>query len=325
MSRRWVDVTERAIYLRSIPVTAELPANVLHAVARSLVDRELPAGTKVLETGKSVRALQLVTAGRLELQKAGSMVGELVPPQSVGFLNLLGQNDAAYDAVATEPIASLELSGERLWELMEDHYPLLVATLRYLAQRLLAEMQSLPQQMLGLPAMELPMAVPDRPLDLVEKVFFMRCVSAYKNTNLGALAVLAELMIERRAPAGTTFFLPGEKANFTLFLVEGFVTCETADGRVFEYGPGTAVGGVESLANRERWYSAHAKTPVVALSGKADDLVALMEDNFEIGTDFIRMLSLGLQGLMAAKAARGAATFAVKRDVSNLKDVPVGA
>lgn len=325
MNRRWVDVTERAIYLRSIPVAAELPPKVLHAVAHSLTERELKVGDKVLEVGKPVRALELLTVGELSLERDGKQLGIMAPPQSVGFLNILARNDATYDAVVTTPSHALELSADRFYELLEDHYPLLIATLRYAAQRMLAEMQELPQEALGLKATELPLTIPDREMDLVERVFFLRCMSAFSKTNLSALAVLAELMDEVRVPKGHTLFELDQRSEFTLFMLSGWVTCETADGRRFEYGPGTAVGGVESLANQRRWYSVRSKTPVIALSGRADDLLALMEDNFGLGGDFIRMLATGLQGLMAMKAARGQSVFAVKREVSSLGAVPVGA
>lgn len=323
--RRWVDLTERAIYLRSIPVAAELPPKVLHAVAHSLVEREHAPGDKLLEAGKCARALQLITSGAVELVRGGQKLGELAAPQSVGFLNILARNEAPYDAIAREPVHALELSADRFYQLLEDYYPLLRATVRYLAQRMLAEMRELPKEALGLPAMEFPLAVPERPLDLVERVFFMRCVSAFKTTNLSALAVLAEHMLESRSPAGHRFFEIGDKSSFTIFILSGTVECETADGRTFEYGAGTAVGGVESLAAALRWYSARAKTPVVALLGAPDNVFELMEDNFELGDDFVRMLAGGLQAMLAAKAASGQASFAAKREVSSLGAVPVGA
>ncbi len=324
-SRRWVDVTERAIYLRSIPVAAELPQSVRHAVAHSLVERELEVGERALEKGKPVRALELVTSGCLRLENGDRFLGDIRPPQTVGFLNILARADAAYDAVATEPVHALELSADRFFELMEDHYPLLVATLRYFAQRLLYEMQELPQEALGFAPIEFPMPVPARPLDLVERIFFLRCLTTYKKTNLGALTILAEHMSEVRVGPDTRLFSIGERSDFTLFLLSGTVVCDAADGRSFQYGPGTAVGGVEALANQDRWYEARTRTPIVALRGRADALVSLMEDDFELGCDFITMLAKSLLGMMAAKASRGQAMSGDKRDVSNLGKVLVGA
>ncbi len=325
MSRRWVDVTERALYLRAIPVTANLPQAVVHAVANRLVDREYAPGAQLMTSGKPVPALTLVTDGRLSLVSNGNQIGELAPPQSVGFLNLVARADAPYDAVAQTPVRGLELSAQNLFTLMEDHYPLLLSTIRYTAERLLAEMQELPQEVLGLPPSELPLIVPDRPLNLVETIYCLRALSAFKTTNLNTLMVMAAEMKERRVKAGETLIHIGEQADHTFFILDGWVTCETADGRTFRYGPGTAVGGLETLAARPRWYQARADVDTVCLIGSTDHLLDLIEDDAELGADLASTLGRGLLGLLRMKAAKGQATFAIKREVSSLGAVPVGA
>ncbi len=323
--RRWVDVTERAIYLRAIPVTAQLPASVVHAVANHLTDRELSPGERLMTQGRSVKSMHLLTEGRVGLFKDGVRIGEMAPPQSVGFLNIIARSDAPYDAIAETKLETLELTAERLMGLLEDQEQLLSATIHYAAERLLSEMQELPAKMLGIPPEVIPIEVPDRALDLVERVFFLRCMSAFKRTNLSALSALADQMVERRAAAGSELFAAGEIPKITYFVIRGTVECETPDGRSFGFGPGTAVGGVEAIAGKPRWYTARASSDVVMLEGRASHLLDMIEDNFEMGMDFVGALVGGLQGILAAKAAMGVAAFAVKRDVSNLGAVPVGA
>ena len=323
--RRWVDVTERAIYLRAIPVTAQLPASVVHAVALHLADREFDAGSRLMTKGQSVKSMHLVTAGTVGLFKDGARIGEIAPPQSVGFLNIIARSDAPYDAIAETKIETLELTAERLLGLLEDQEQLLAATIHYAAERLLSEMKELPAKALAIAPENIPIDVPDRELDLVERVFFLRCMSAFKRTNLSALSGLAEQMSERRVAAGTELFSAGAPPTVTVFIIRGTVDCETPDGRKFSFGPGTAVGGVEAIAGKARWYSARASTDLVMLEGRASHLLDMTEDNFEMGMDFVSTLVGGLQGILAAKAAMGVAAFAAKREVSNLGAVPVGA
>lgn len=323
--RQWVDVTERALYLRAIPVTANLPQEVVHAVARHLTDRELTVGEALLSEGCDARALQLVTQGKLGLFKGGKRIGEIVPPQSVGFLNLIARNEAPYDAIVEVPGRSLELTGERLNELLEDHYPLLLSTLRYAAERLFYEMGELPAAALGLKPEVMPIPIPSRPLDLVERVLVLRSMSAFRRTNVSTVAVLAEQMSELRLASGSTIFTVGEPSTFTIFLLEGSVRCTTLDGCSFSYGPGTAVGGVEAIAAKDRWYTAVAEGEVVALRGYGEHVLDVMEDDFELGADFASAVAGGLSAILAAKAAQGQAAFAQKRDVSKLGAVPVGA
>jgi CRP-like cAMP-binding protein len=325
VARRFVDVTERAIYLRSIPVAAELPPRVLHLVALSLEEREVAAGTVLLRAGEPPAGLHLLTRGKLALKQGSAEVGRLEPPQSIGFLDILARTDSSFDAVATEPTSTLELRADRLTELMEDHFSLLVATLRYAAERVLAEMQELPEQALAIPPETMPIAIPDRGLDLVERVLILRNMAVFRRTNVNALSVMSENMPEVRVPAGTTLFDIGESPSFSAFLVQGTVRCSTADGRSFAYGPGTAVGGVESLAGRTRWYRAVTETEVVYLRGSADYLVDMMEDNFDLGRDFVAMLATGLKMMVGRKLASGGAALDKKREVSGLGAVPVGA
>ncbi len=325
MGRALVDVTERAIYLRSIPVAAELPARVLHLVALSLTERELPTGHGVQKAGEPVESLHLLTSGELSLVRDGVEVGSLAPPQSVGFLDILARADGSYDAVTKTATTTLELRAERLFELMEDHFDLLRATLRYAAERLLQEMQELPAQALSFAPERMPIPIPGRALDLVERVLLMRNMNVFRRTNVNALSVLTEHMPEIRVAAGTRLFEVGEAPTFTVFVVDGTVRCTAADGRSFTHGAGTATGGVESLADEPRWYEAVAETDLIYLRGSADTLVDMMEDNPDIGFDFISMLTSGLRAILARKAQAGAASFGKKREVSGLGAVPVGA
>lgn len=323
-SRNFIDLTERAIYLRSIPVAAELPPTVLHAVASCCTEREFAPGDLLMHAGKPVKALELLTEGSLKLVRGGKEVGKLAPPQSIGFLNIVGRSDGSYDAIAESPIRALELPAERLYDLLEDHFSLLDATLHYLAERLLFELMDLPEGALNMAAIPIPIAIPERPLDLVEKIFFLRCMSAYKRANVNALTVIAEQMSEVRKPAGAELWRAGDPARWSLFLASGTVVNETPDGRTFRYGPGTAVGGTETLARKDRWYSTRAETDIVGLRGSPDQLIDMLEDNFDIASDLICTLAGGLAGLLARKA-EGGAGFAQIRAVSKLGAVPVGA
>lgn len=325
MTRRWIDVTERALYLRGIPVTAKLSQAVVHAVATRLVAREVTVGERLTISGQAVEAVSLLTEGRVGLYLEGTRIGELQPPQSIGFINCVARKESSFDAIAETPLRTLELSRSALLGLMEDHYPLLISTLRYTAERLLHEMQEMPEAALGLPSEKLPLVVPQRALHLVEIIYCLRALSAFRTMNLNTLFAMAGEMTEQRFVPGKELFLAGQPAECTYFILDGWVRCATPDGRCFRYGPGTAVGGLETLAAQVRWYAAHADGPLICLLGSTDHLLDLIGDDLELGMEMAATLARGLLGVLTAKATRGQGGFDVPRVVSGLGSVRVGA
>lgn len=321
---RPVDLTDRILYLRSIPVTATLPPVVLRAIAAELRVRDFARGDALMREGEPIVAMHLLTEGSLSLSKGGQTIGSLAPPQSLGFLGILAGGDGTYDAVAAEPTRSLELASDALLELMEDYFLLLSSTVRYLAERMYQEMRDLPAEALGFPFPDVP-DLGDREIDLVERIVFLRRITTLRKTNINALAVMAQQVTPVRYAEGTVAWRPGDPSGQALFLVSGTVKCTTEDGRVFRYGPETVVGGIESLAQAPRWYEVETETPVVAFVGSGDALLDLFEDNFSMAMDFVRTLADGLTKLVARKAAMGERPLEVKRSVSKLGSVPVGA
>jgi CRP-like cAMP-binding protein len=321
--RRFVDLTERMIYLRSIPVAAMLPPPVLKAIAAYLRERTFEAGELLMRVGEPIMALQLLTEGKLALVRGGTEMGTLAPPQSLGFMGILARSDGTYDATAVTRVRSLELASDALLELLEDHFPLLHATLTYLAERLLYELMELPPAMLGFP-FEPPLEVGDRPIDLVEEILLLRRMSGFKRTNVNALAALSRQLREVRYPAGTQLWKRGEPAESALFIASGVVVCHKEAGE-WRYGPGTAAGGIENLAGKPRWYDASAETALVALEGRGEGMIDLFEDSFSMGMDFVSMMAEALSGILERKAALGQQPLQVLRNVSKLGAVPVGA
>jgi CRP-like cAMP-binding protein len=324
MPRRFEDHTERVLYLRSIPVAATQPADVLHVIASQLQPCEFEAGAAVQKEGSPVLSMHLFVGGKVKLLRGGVEVGELAPPQSLGFLGILARGEASYDAIASEPTRSLELRTSALIEVMEDHFSLFVAALRYVAERLLAELMELPSEALSLPFTDEP--EPPHALDLVERIFYLRQIGAFSRANVNALTVMSRGLTERRYAPGDVLFRAGEPSGPAPMLVSGRLRCTTPDGaRSFRYGPGTIAGGVESLAERPRWFDAVAETRVVVLEGHTDKLLDIFEDNFAMAIEFLAAVSSYLQLVLGRKIAAGQSTLGVPRDVSQLGAVPVGA
>jgi CRP-like cAMP-binding protein len=319
-----IDLTEKMLHVRQIPVGAMLPTALVRVIAAHLQERTFPKGTRLMRRGEPIDGLHMLTDGSVALTREGASLGDLDAPQTLGFLGILARQDGPYDATAKNDVTALELDTDTLLELLEDHFELLAATLRYLAERLYFDMQELPKEALGIPPTDLG-PVPDRPLDLVEKVMFLRTSTGLTEASINALAVMARQMEEVRVKAGTSFWNVGDPAERVLFILKGTVHCITADGRDFRYGPGTGAGGVEALADKPRWYGVTAETDVVGLLGHSDQLMDIFENQFRMAMDFTSMLARAMIGLLARRAALGQKPLTAIRDLTKLSGVRVGA
>lgn len=318
------DLTERMLHLRQIPVATMLPSPVLRMLAGMLRPRTFVDGEAVLRKGAPLESMYLLTDGALSLVRGGAPFGELRAPQTVGFLSIIARQDAPYDAVARGEVGAYELETDALLDFFGDHFELLEATLRYFAERLYFEFQTLPQEMLGIPAVDMG-KVPDRPLDLVEKILFLRKSSGFATANVNALAALSRQLEEVRFSRGTQLWAPGDRGDRVIFLLEGTIRCVATDGRNFSYGSGTGVGGIEAIADRPRWYTATAETDIVGCWGHTENLFDLFEHQQRMAMDFVAMLARAQAGLLERKAKLGQNPLAVVREAKKLGTVRYGA
>jgi CRP-like cAMP-binding protein len=318
------DLTERILYLRSIPVGGALSPRVLRAIASTLRERTFPKGTYLMRENEPILALHLLTRGSVSLSRRGLSLGTLRPPQTLGFLGIMAQSDGTYDAVCDEDTRTFEVAADALSDLLEDQFEFFYATLRYMADRLYYDMQELPGEALG-SEVEIDPELPERPLDLLERIWIMRGYTGFKKTNLNALASLCQQCEEVRFEPGTRLWSAGDPSPYVFLLVRGTIACVTAGGIRFRFGPNTGVGGVDAVAEKPRWYSATAETKVLGLRGTTDRFIDLLENDFSLASNFLAALASALVTLLARKAELGHEPLAQKRDVSRLGAVPVGA
>jgi CRP-like cAMP-binding protein len=318
------DLTERILYLRSIPVGGALSPRVLQAIASTLRERTFPKGTHLMRENEPIVALHLLTGGSVSLARGGRALGTLRPPQSLGFLGIMAQSDGAYDAICDEDTRTFEVAADALSDLLEDQFEFFYATLRYMADRLYYDMQELPAAALGSEP-ELDPKMPERPLDLVERIWVMRGYAGFEKANLNALASLCQQCEEVRFEPGTRLWSAGDPAPDVFLLVRGTIGCLTAGGTQFRYGPSTAVGGVDTVADKPRWYSATTETRVLGLRAASDRFVDLLENDFSLASNFLAALAGALVKVLARKAELGHEPLAQRRNVSQLGAVPVGA
>lgn len=323
---RFVDLTERIIYLRAIPVGAMLPPPVLKIIASYLRETSFDAGDSLMREGEPISALRLLTEGGLSLIRNGKPFGKLAPPQSLGLLGILARADGTYDAMAEVATRCLELDSETLLELLEDHFELLQATLQYLCERLMYEIMELPGETLGDLLEGKATELPERDLDLVERMVYLRSLRVFDKANLNALAALAERVVQCRFESGAVIWRSGEPSTCTYFVLRGGARCATDDGQKrWVAGASSVIGGIEAMAGMPRWYQLTAETPLTMFKLPIDCFMDILEDDFALAMAFVALFAAQLVELLEHKAATGQSTVGVPRNVTKLGDVPVGA
>ncbi len=319
-----IPMTERSLHLRAIPVGTLLPPPVLAIIATHLKEHAYEKGDVLLRHGEMVGGLHLLVKGSLRLSAKGKELVVMTPPQSFGFLGILARSESIYDVDFPEGAVTLELDADTLHELLEDHFPLLYATLNYLAERLLHELVELPAEALAIP-MGPEVDIPEHELDFIERIFFLRKMGAFSTANLNALAVMSSNLVEMRLPAGTVLWKEGTPSDHVIMVVSGKLRCTTDSGKVFLYGANTVIGGIEALAGRPHWYTLVADTPVLCFKGVQEVFLDLMEENFSMASDFMGFLAQRLLQLYSRKADQGLSTVNVPREMPKLGRVAMGA
>ena len=223
-----------------------------------------------------------------------------------GGLGFLARDPKGVDAVAESEVVALELDGETLDEILEDRFPILQHVLRETSKGLIALWHQAPRECL---AAQTQMSAPgfESPLDLVQRMLFLRESLPFIHTSASALADLARNLVELRFEPGTVLWRRGEPGRQVQMLVDGQVSCSAPiEGFDLRPRPGFPLGGLDAVAGVSRWYEAVCETPVVTLSGDVEILFDLFEDNADVALAYLAQLARAhLDALERLAAASG--------------------
>ena len=303
---RQLELTERILRLRAVPTLSGLPGSELAQLAASLRSVAFRRGEVLLREDEPPRSFFLITSGTVTLRRKGKRIGTVRGPGGVGFMSFLARNAGGTSAVAENFVEALEVQADAMGEIFEDHFPVLLTTIRSVALRLIEENKVTPPPPYVPPTISFDAAVGDHPLGIVERIFLLRRMRAFSEANVNSLATLARKMIELRPAAGEALWKAGERAEHSYFVVKGMLHLTWNEGKfVQEIGPGYVVGGAESLTSLPRWNDLVTAEPVILLRGTRDGLIDLFEDDHELGLKFLAMLATLLVTMWDRKAEAG--------------------
>jgi CRP-like cAMP-binding protein len=299
-------MTQRILRLRGVPVFAPMTAADLAPLAAALVPRTFQKGEILLREDAPPRSYFVVGAGTVTMRRKGNLVGTIRAPGGVGFMAMLARNSGGTAAVAETYVEAYEVPADGVYEIFEDHFSVLLGTLRWITDRLLTEQRQMQPPPFVPPEVSLEHLIGDRELGMVERIFLLRQTRGFRNANVNSVARLARSMTEIRLGAGEVVWRPGDPATGPLFAIKGRLHTTWNDGKNRqELGPGYVIGGSEAMIGVPRWNTLVTDEPVVLLQGSRERLIDLMEDDLEMGLGYISLLAGFLMSIWDRKADAG--------------------
>lgn len=292
--------------LRGVPVFKGVSSSELAQLAASLRERSFEKGEVIIREDDPPRSFFLLTAGSVTMRRKGKHIGTVRAPGGVGFLSVLARTAGATEAVAEAYTEGYEVRADAMEEIFEDHFPVFLGTLRWVADRLIAENKEAAPPPFVPPSVPFDHLIGDRELGIVERIFVLRRSRAMTNANVNSVARIARRMQEVRVPPGTVLWRPGERADHSFFVVKGMLELRWRGGASIQpVGPGYVVGGAESLVGHPRWNELVAVDPVVLLRGSREALIDMFEDDHDVAMRFLSLLSSLLMSQWDKKAEAG--------------------
>lgn len=296
-----MDITERLLYLRSLPAGSELSPDLLLQLASQATEQTYDAEALVARQDEPITRILFVMHGTATLRQDDLVLGLARPPGAVGVLPLLAGVELPFDLRAETDLVTLEVDAEAYLELIEDHFELWLALLRVTYARLLAHQQRHPQLFTsGHPFFTTsPLA---RSPGLVDRILMMRRSGLFGPSSVNALAEVAQQLELVSLDAAQTLYQDGDASDAIYVLFAGALEFQaTSDGSRTRIEPGASFGGPEALAERPRWGTVVALAPSHLLRLSVEILLDVMEDNTEMALAYLQTVSRALLELDLAQ------------------------
>ena len=278
---------------------AGVSTTALAALAAHVRSLRIPAGTPLSEPDKPVSTVYLIMEGELASEYNDKIVYKFGRYEGLGMLPALARKHSGFRAWATQDTVALSWRVEDMLEVFEDHFELLYAVLRGLAQNAI-ELRRQLRPHAGFSndiRSNRPCGSGAQHLDLVERILCLRQTFGLESSHIDELAELARAADEVRLPAGHRLWSSGDNSDAILIILRGTLLGRSLDGVEFRLGPGDIAGGLGTISELPRWYDATVAEPILGLTLSREVLVDLLEDQPDLGFDFLHLLAAMLLDL----------------------------
>jgi len=298
---------ERLLHLQKLPLFGTLAPGDLAVLASYARERFFPKGRAILRSGEPVGAIHLVVEGSVRVSWNGKPLPVAGPNDAIGVIGLLARAAEGFEATAVTDTLTLEIDADTLSDVFDDHFSIFHHLLRGVARRSLEDRRQLTSDAGYSSVSDKCRVLPARPLDLVERIFFLRQTMPLGRSSITALADLARRVTELHLPPGARLWSVGDPSDAVMLLVSGWVECVVDGGRQrFRFGPGASVGALDSLAGVPRWYEPTTEDKLVALRLSAQDFIDVLEDHTQAAMELMAVVAEdALESAAQLRAAAG--------------------
>lgn len=301
-----MDLAERLLYFRALPAGGTATAQELMPLAEAARDAFFRKGTMLFERDHPPDRFVCLIEGAVELSRGDLILGVLEAPAVVGIRAVMARVVMPYTVRALDDLAALEVPSDEFLQTIEDDFALWRRQLKFQNAEFLGRIKRSPQEHLGVRRIDLAGLPTHRTLDLVERMLLVRRMGLFGRGSVNALAELAQQLVEETIPKGATLFRRSELATGPRFLVRGQVQGTLEDGQTITFGPGSVLGGPETMAELNHLYDAVALEPCAVLRLDLESFFDVVEDNTEIASAFLSGTARVVLELDVARMTRDA-------------------
>ncbi|NUP05344.1 MAG: hypothetical protein HOW73_04700 [Polyangiaceae bacterium] len=267
-----IPMAETVLWLRKVPLFAQVDPRSLGLIAAHTEDRRYPAEA-ALSGRPSESALVIVLSGLVELADRTRC-----EPGCVLDTTQLFSDEPGPIAVARTEVHVLELRASTLVDLMREHFDLFMAIAKQLASEALARIPQRGSNSHGAPF--------DQD-GIVERMDVLGAALPFFAGHASSCAQLANACSREERGPGESLFIPEPVCRSVALVTHGEVIDTARPG---EIAPGGHCGLLEALLELAP-PRANAVGPVEALFLSSDDLLDALEEHASLQRSFLHFLS----------------------------------
>ncbi len=129
-------ILEQAVFLKSVSLFQNIPAERVADIAQVAVETRLPANSVLFREGDRGDSLYIVLYGCVLVEKEGRTLASLTQGSCVGEMAVLDHEPRSADATVVEDSTLLRIDQEAFYEVLSQNHELMNGIIRLLISRL---------------------------------------------------------------------------------------------------------------------------------------------------------------------------------------------